>query len=617
MTRQRELKKESRSTDTGLGSPLMKALGPPAGRGSKIRLRILLPFTVLLVFVIAVFLVSTYLAEKRESEIELLEHAQAVQRLFQNELQEDASQMDGTLDAIIQDTTLQAAFVARDREAILRRVQPLFETLSRDHHISHFYFTGPDRINLLRVHQPDAYGDIIDRATTSQAERTGKAAYGIELGAFGTLTLRAVTPWKDGDRLIGYVELGHDVSYFVEEIREILDVDVLMIVYKKFVNRAGWDAGAATRRRPWQWDRFDTTVSVARTMQEIPAGLAPMLEQGQHPYQIVLPLEEDDRQAHVAFQPLHDAINRQIGNLVVIRDVTEERAAFRNSMILTAAVSIAAGGAVFVLFLLTLRRVEQDYRHKREVEAQFTKLSREHERIVQVEKLSAIGMMIGEIAHQINNPLVGVVNMAQLARRHADDAARTRQLLDEIVQAGKHCHAFVKRMVEFTKISRSEYRSTELRKLIEDTIILFRQSANPCPPVVPEFPDTPATLEVDPVMIRHAVFNLLSNAAQANTKAGDGTVTVRLSREIREKDRMPGWSISVEDRGPGLSEDIQKRMFTPFFTTRPEGTGLGLPVVQYVASLHDGSISASNNPDGGAHFRLWLPERRFEDEHET
>ncbi len=590
---------------------------PARNERGGIKLRILLPFTALLIFVIGVFLTSTYLAEKRLSRAELSEYVLAAQRLLQHEVEEDASMMHGTLDAITQDTALMAAMVAGDREGILRQVRPLFKALKQDHGISHFYFIGPDRKVLLRLHRPDVYGDTVDRATTLRAERTRRIAYGIELGRLGSLTLRAVVPWRDGERIIGYVELGHDIGHFVEEISQILDVEILAIVYKKFLERAGWETGSATRERPWPWDQLRTIVSVARTMDDFPIELKPLLEEGQHPYETVLSMQDHGQRAHVAFLPLLGTAGQEIGDLVIIRDVTREQASFHNSFMLTVALSVTTGGAVFVLFLVTLRRVERDYRQKREVEAQFSKLTREHERIVQVEKLSALGMMIGEIAHQINNPLVGVVNMAQLAKREVGDPIRTNKLLGDIVDAGKHCHAFVKRMVEFTKISRSEYESVEIRKLIGDTIFLFRQSAKRHPPVITDFPETQVILDVDPIMIRHALFNLLSNAAQANAEMGRGTITVRLFREAREKDTAGGWCIAVEDQGPGISEDIQKHIFTPFFTTRPEGTGLGLPVVQYVAKLHGGHISGGDKPGGGACFSLWLPDSPPEEEHET
>lgn len=590
---------------------------PTEIEGSKVRLRILLPFAILLVFVITLFLTSTYFAEKRRSETELLRHAQAVETLFRHELEADASLMHGALATVTQDKGLQTAFEARDRQGVLRRVEPLFGSLKRDHNVTHLYFTDPNRRNFLRVHSPAAHGDIIGRATTLRAERTSDIAYGLEMGKFGTLSLRAVQPWTDGDRLVGYVELGHEIGHFIEEIHEILDVDVLAIVYKEFVNKEGWEAGAELRGHASPWQNFRTTVSVARTMDNIPPALAPYLERDGHSHHTLLNLASGGLRSNVTFLPMQDASGRDIGDLVVIRDATADYATFRNSMLVTSSSATVAGCTVFIIFLMTLQRVERDYRHKKQVEAQFSKLSREHQRIVQVEKLSAIGMMIGEIAHQINNPLVGVVNMAQLAQRNTDESAQTSELLENIINAGKHCQAFVKRMVEFTRISRSEYQKTAICDLIRETTELFRQSAESHPQLELACPDAQVDIEIDRVMIRHALFNLLTNAAQANdleTK-GDGlrrAIKVSLFPLRREEDGEAGWCIAVEDEGPGLSEEVRKNLFTPFFSTRPDGTGLGLPVVQHIASLHGGSIKGTNRPDGGARFEFWLPEHRPE-----
>jgi signal transduction histidine kinase len=109
-------------------------------------------------------------------------------------------------------------------------------------------------------------------------------------------------------------------------------------------------------------------------------------------------------------------------------------------------------------------------------------------------------------------------------------------------------------------------------------------------------------LHADPLLIRNALFNLIHNAAQADP---DGRVAVKIS--LRERDGVPGCDISISDSGPGISRDVKDKMFTPFFTTRQGGTGLGLSVAQHIAVEHGGSIEAENAPEGGARFTLWLP----------
>jgi len=136
--------------------------------------------------------------------------------------------------------------------------------------------------------------------------------------------------------------------------------------------------------------------------------------------------------------------------------------------------------------------------------------------------------MVSEIAHQLNNPLVGVVNMAQLAERKIDDPTRIKELLDEIGRAGKDCHAFVKRMLEFTKISSFDRKPTDMNMLIEETVSLFHHSVSPRQKIVCELAEVSPILDVDPVLIRHALFNLLSNAAQVSPAGGK--ITISLSK---------------------------------------------------------------------------------------
>ena len=88
----------------------------------------------------------------------------------------------------------------------------LFESLHREHALTHLYFFDKNRVCLLRVHKPEKHGDLINRFTAIEAERTGKTASGIELGPLGTFTLRVVQPVFEGQTLLGYVELGKEIE---------------------------------------------------------------------------------------------------------------------------------------------------------------------------------------------------------------------------------------------------------------------------------------------------------------------------------------------------------------------------------------------------------------------
>ncbi len=571
----------------------------------RVRARILYPFTLVILFVVGAFLVAAYLFEGREHEKNLAESAASVERLFRQGLENDAAMMQAALTVIARSESIKKAYISGNRAVLLKQAWPLFNNLRKNNRVSHFYFSDANRVNFLRVHKPDEYGDTIDRITTLRAAEARVPARGIELGPLGTFTLRVVLPWYDGETLIGFLELGEEIDHITNEVHRILGADLLVLVYERFLGLKQWEAGKKMLGHKDDWPRFGNTLVVGRAMEKIPDALATILERGDHSYKGPLQAVEDGRDLYVTFLPLNDISGREVGDFIVVRDITGAQAGYRNAITLTAIISVLVGGIVFVIFYVILGKVEHDYRHQREIELQLSRMDSEQQKVMQVEKLSAMGLMIGEIAHQLNNPLVGVVNMAQLAGREVQDPERTKELLDEIGKAGKDCHAFVRRMLEFTKISCFDRKPTDMNTLIDETVTLLHDSVDHPHKIICELPEIAPILDVDPVLIRHALFNLLTNAAQASSP--DGTITIGLEPTDQPHDHTPGWRLTVCDQGSGLTEDLIDKIFTPFFTTHAEGTGLGLPVVQHVAILHEGLITASNAKKGGALFALWLP----------
>ena len=262
------------------------------------------------------------------------------------------------------------------------------------------------------------------------------------------------------------------------------------------------------------------------------------------------------------------------------------------------------GTAGLILFIALFKLFNIVYSRQKNAELQFSKLTADHQRLVQIEKLSAMGELVGEIAHQLNNPLVGVLNLTQLAEREAGDPQRVKELLAEVRKAGVECREIVQRILRINQISRSEPQATNMKELVQDTIKFCHQSIGRHHVVEFEAPNQDVMLNVDPILIRHALFNLIHNAILA---APEGTVTVSLAPEQREG--VPGFQLSVSDSGGGFSDEVAAKLFKPFFTTRlhPHGTGLGLSVAQHIAMKHGGSIRAENLPAGGARFSIWLP----------
>jgi signal transduction histidine kinase len=563
------------------------------------------PFALVLTFILAAFVTTVYFLQVKVRDRALIDRVAAVAKLVDQKLEKDTNTMRAVLHTMQGVPAIRQALASQDRAALMREAGPLFQSLQSDYRITHLYFNNPELVNLVRLHSPGEFGDQIMRTTTVQARSQNQTMHGLELGALGTLTLRVVTPWPSALGPLGYVEMGEEIGHLVQEIHESLSVNLLVLVDKQLLPAQQWAHGLAMLKRQGRWDRFSGQVMVANTLAEIPAAMNDSVLTALRAGATHL-LPENDQTLHLAMLPMTDAAGKRLGDIVVMRDISSLQSTFQRSIFLVTFLSLLVGTFVFGLFYFALDRVERDYQRQHDLEHQLLRLDTEHTRILQIEKLSALGTMVGEIAHQLNNPLVGVVNLAQLAQREPDNPQRTSELLAEIRHAGQDCHAFIASMLRFAKVSKFDCHSTDMVQVINETVLMFRQTLSGQARVEPQLPDHAVVLMVDPILLRHALFNLLMNAGQATQ--GDGAIVISLQARPHPTTGAPGWALSVRDHGKGIAPEILDKVFTPFFTTRREGTGLGLPVVQHVALLHQGFVSVENLPEGGTQFAIWLPQ---------
>lgn len=141
-----------------------------------------------------------------------------ISNALETALDHQASMLAAALEPIAADPRVHQALRERNMDRLLADWRPIFETLRRESNLTHFYFFDKNRICLLRVHRPGKRGDMIDRFTALEAERTGTTAAGIELGRLGTFTLRVVRPVFVKEELIGYVELGKEIEDILQTL---------------------------------------------------------------------------------------------------------------------------------------------------------------------------------------------------------------------------------------------------------------------------------------------------------------------------------------------------------------------------------------------------------------
>ncbi len=352
--------------------PTSNNSNPPQGKatltlsaGYPFKRNILSLFAAVLVVLLGTFAFSAYWLEQHNFGDSLTRLKQSVGINYKTAVDQEADMLSATLVAILHNDRIKHAFASGDRDALFKEVSPLFDTLKRNHNITHFYFIKPDRINLLRVHQPKRYGDLINRYTLLTAQRERTLAYGVEVGPIGTLTLRAVVPWFDGDRLLGYIELGKEIENVIEDIKPALHADITVLLDKSLLRRGDWEEGMRMLDRKPDWDQFPRDVVIMSTQERLPRVAAVYVPVWRNLISDKLQqavASENGRRFGIAIIPISDAASKRVGALLVIEDVTEASQLIRRNLLLVILACLFLGAGLFWFFRAILIRVEKRLR---------------------------------------------------------------------------------------------------------------------------------------------------------------------------------------------------------------------------------------------------------------
>jgi signal transduction histidine kinase len=224
------------------------------------------------------------------------------------------------------------------------------------------------------------------------------------------------------------------------------------------------------------------------------------------------------------------------------------------------------------------------------------------QQLLHAANLGAVGELAAAVAHEVNNPLTGILGFAELlvSELPADDPRHDEAVVirDEAVRA----RTIVKALLEFARPRPPQRIPASLNDMARSALELVRFRAHEADvAIVAEYAEVPS-LELDPDAVRQVLLNLFNNAIDAMPGGG----TLRLSTE-QVGDRV---CVAVGDSGIGMDEETRSRIFTPFFSTRVAGgdaTGLGLSVSRQIVQGHGGTIEVESTPGNGAVFTVWLP----------
>jgi hypothetical protein len=316
------------------------------------------PLTVVVSLAAIAAVVGTFLHEASRVRTLAAERIDGVEGLLAAHRKEDLETMRVALVAIEQSGEFREALEAGDRHGLLEGSMPLFRRLQAETGITHFYYSGPDRVNLLRLHAPDQFGDVIDRFTTLEAERTQRPAHGTELGPLGTLTLRLVHPQTQDGRCIGYVELGHDLNHIADLPQTGPGMELGLFLEKGHLDRERWAERRRAREQDVNWDLLPDHVAMGAVPRDVPPEtLARIVSDDFECGPFGERVRIEGRVLRLSCLPLVDAGGQDIGRVVVIVDTTDQEDALVRLLFFVTLACLAGGFVVLSLLRYYLGRV--------------------------------------------------------------------------------------------------------------------------------------------------------------------------------------------------------------------------------------------------------------------
>ena len=327
---------------------------------SRLRLFFLLPLVIAILITSLALSVIIYEVKDEDVHKGVIHINTSAKNFYDTSIHYDIDAMKAIMHTLEGDKSLYTALAKGDREELLRRTTHLFKEIKNAFKITHLYFTGTDRVNLLRVHAPSHYGDVIDRATMHQAQKSGLPTYGVELGPLGTLTLRLVAPWYDHQTgtLVGYVELGMELFYVLEKLEEFLDVQVYTFIKKEFLDREEWESGMRTFGYPSHWDQFPNMVISHERMHNIPPRLVEYFKQAKPmKNNSIIHMAEKNIYYRISILPIHDFSNNSVAEMILLSDITNEIKKSREDLSMVIIIILAIGTILILIFYWLVSRV--------------------------------------------------------------------------------------------------------------------------------------------------------------------------------------------------------------------------------------------------------------------
>ncbi|MGB7061000.1 MAG: ATP-binding protein [Candidatus Zixiibacteriota bacterium] len=253
----------------------------------------------------------------------------------------------------------------------------------------------------------------------------------------------------------------------------------------------------------------------------------------------------------------------------------------------------------------------------RQLKAKFEDLNRQlkqtEEEMLRMKTLASLGEMAAVVVHELKNPLGGIRGFAELLDRDLEEGDPRKRSVGKIMQGVETMDRIVKSLLDYSKPVKLSQRKVEMAGMIDEAISFFEMDdsqKNADVRITKNYQLDDVWCQLDAEQFRQILLNLLHNATQAMTEGGE--ISVDLSPDKERTDIDPGKTdqtilLKISDTGTGMSKATLEKLFTPFFTTKQGGTGLGLSTVKKIVEAHKGEIQIQSELGKGTTVTLKLP----------
>ncbi|MCX6051954.1 MAG: EAL domain-containing protein [Campylobacterales bacterium] len=274
--------------------------------------------------------------QKNSKEI-LQNQATEINNTIQRMYNEQAMGIIMALQPIIADKRVKKALQAHDSETLLNDWKDVFQKMKQKAQLTHFYFLDANRTCLLRVHAPSKYGDTVNRFTALDAEWKKDISWGVELGAMGMFTLRVISPVYEGKTLLGYVELSKEIEDIFKSILTNSKVDLAVIINKQYLTRPSFEEGMHLLGRETEWDKFSQDVLIFSSYGALPKNIDQIIKEHHlhhDTYKQALEIaSHSNRTLNLSISPMNDVSGKEIGDLIIINDISASKNEFISFLI--------------------------------------------------------------------------------------------------------------------------------------------------------------------------------------------------------------------------------------------------------------------------------------------